>query len=280
MARLVQRIDRAGVVTTDDYDFKGNLLSSQRQLRQQYKTMLDWSATVPLETEVFTSSTTFDALNRPYVGDHARRQRLSSDLQRGQPARAEWTSTSRARPTATPFVTNIDYNAKGQRAADRVRQRRQHRIHLRSLTFRLTSLSTTRGIDQALLQDLGYTYDPVGNITQIQDGAQQTIYFNNQVVTPSNDYTYDAIYRLIQRHGARAHRTGVPAPDDLERSSRMRLPQPGDGQAMRNYAETVPVRCGRQLPGSSFIKRRTATGRAATATTKRARSNRARRTTA
>jgi hypothetical protein len=51
------------------------------------------------------------------------------------------------------------------------------------------------------VQNLHYTYDPVGNITHIQDDAQQTIYFRNQRVEPSNDYTYDAIYRLIQASG-------------------------------------------------------------------------------
>ena len=42
-----------------------------------------------------------------------------------------------------------------------------------------------RAADQAKLQDLSYTYDPVGNITRIEDAAQQTIYFNNQVVEPA-----------------------------------------------------------------------------------------------
>jgi hypothetical protein len=51
------------------------------------------------------------------------------------------------------------------------------------------------------VQNLHYTYDPAGNITHIQDDAQQTIYFRNQRVEPSNDYTYDAVYRLIQASG-------------------------------------------------------------------------------
>ena len=55
---------------------------------------------------------------------------------------------------------------------------------------------------RARLQDLSYTYDPAGNITHIRDDAQQTIYFNNAVSTPSADYTYDAIYRLIEATGA------------------------------------------------------------------------------
>ena len=38
-----QAFDGAGVVTTDEYDFKGNLLRSSRQLAVEYKTTLDWS---------------------------------------------------------------------------------------------------------------------------------------------------------------------------------------------------------------------------------------------
>ena len=51
------------------------------------------------------------------------------------------------------------------------------------------------------MQNLHYTYDPAGNITHIRDDAQQTIYFRNQRVEPSADYTYDAIYRLIEATG-------------------------------------------------------------------------------
>jgi hypothetical protein len=65
--KAYQAFDQAGVVTTDAYDFKGNLLSSSRQLAIEYKAALDWpqSQTVDLEKEVFSSSTTYNALNRP-----------------------------------------------------------------------------------------------------------------------------------------------------------------------------------------------------------------------
>lgn len=42
-----------------------------------------------------------------------------------------------------------------------------------------------------------YWYDPVGNITTQEDAAQQTIYINGSVASPTNLYTYDALYRLI-----------------------------------------------------------------------------------
>ena len=63
--RAVRVFDQAGVVTTDAYDFKGNLLISQRQFAKAYKTRLNWLANPELETETFVSRTTFDAINRP-----------------------------------------------------------------------------------------------------------------------------------------------------------------------------------------------------------------------
>ena len=57
--------DGAAVVTNEEYDFKGNLLRSTHQLVQDYKAAPDWSVSPVLEPEVFVSSTTYDALNRP-----------------------------------------------------------------------------------------------------------------------------------------------------------------------------------------------------------------------
>ena len=60
----IEIFDQAGVVTSEEYDFKGNPLSSHRQLAQNYKATLDWPA-IPLESDIFDSRTRYDALNRP-----------------------------------------------------------------------------------------------------------------------------------------------------------------------------------------------------------------------
>ena len=86
-------------------------------------------------------------------------------------------------------------------ATHRLRQRCQYLIRLRSTDLPADSSQNTRTSDQAALQNIHYTYDPVGNITHIHDDAQQTIYFRNRRVEPSAEYTYDAIYRLIEATG-------------------------------------------------------------------------------
>src|SRR5207302_5015259 len=55
--------------------------------------------------------------------------------------------------------------------------------------------------NETRLQDLSYTYDPSGNITEISDDAVPTEYFNNAVIEPRKSYVYDALYRLIEATG-------------------------------------------------------------------------------
>lgn len=234
--KVVQGFDQAGVVTTEEYDFKGNLLTSQRQLTRDYKATLNWSANPNLETETFTGHTTYDALNRP----------ISATSPDGSVYRPTFNEANllekvdvhlRGAQTTTPFVTDIDYDAKGQRMLIEYGNRVRTTYTYDLFTFRLTNLITTRTTDNRQLQNLSYTYDPAGNITHIQDDAQQTIYFNNQVVEPHNDYLYDAIYRLIHAEG-REHIGQATQPyTTWDDTPRMNKPLPNDGQAMRRYTE-------------------------------------------
>jgi RHS repeat-associated protein len=238
------------VVTNDQYDFKGNLLSGSRRLAIEYKQQVDWlalanltdvqqianAAALLLESETFTGSTTYDALNRPVT-------LTTPDASVVRPTYNEANLLEqvnvnlRGSNILTPFVTNLDYNAKGQRELCEYGNSVRTDYAYDPDTFRLTSLKTTRANDSALLQDLSYAYDPVGNITEIQDAAQPKIFFNNAVVSASSRYVYDAMYRLTQG-GGREHAAADPQPEyDYNDLPRINLPQPGDGQAMRNYIE-------------------------------------------
>ncbi len=252
--KVVELRDQAGVVTSVAYDFKGNLLESRRQLAREYKATLDWSGAVPLESETYTSRTRYDALNRPIqlIAPHSDQPGATVNVI--QPSYNEanllekvdaWLNEN-AEPAglldpATAnlhAVTDIDYNTKGQRTLIDYGNGVRTTYTYDPLTFRLTRLLTVRnGGDR--LQDLHYTYDPAGNITHIRDGAQQTIYFRNQRVEPSNEYTYDAVYRLIEATG-REHLGqvgGAPIPHSYNDAPRVGLLHPGDGNAMGRYLE-------------------------------------------
>jgi RHS repeat-associated protein len=242
--KIVEVSDQAGVVTTDEYDFKSNLLQSQRQLAQEYKKTLDWSAAVPLETATYASRTRYDALNRPTeitMPDNSVIRHTYNEANLLERVEANL----RGAATATPFVTDIDYDAKGQRTlidhGNGVRTTYQYD----PLTFRLKHLLTRRdatafpddcpsspptGWPGCQVQNLHYTYDPAGNITHIRDDAQQKIFFKNRRVEPSTEYTYDAVYRLIEATG-REHLGGTanpPTPPDAFNGFHTGLAHPND----------------------------------------------------
>jgi len=182
-------------------------------------------------------------------------------------------------PVWTAFVHGIEYDAAGRRR--RVdRMARDGKLISTSYTydpemFRLIHLYTRRGVDPATrqgsafpedcenpapppstipapefppkgkpcgLQNLHYTYDPVGNIVHVRDDAQQTVYFLNGKVEPSSDYTYDALYRLIEATG-REHlgQTGgtpnSPTAPDAFNAFHMRHDHPNVSDAMGTYTE-------------------------------------------
>ncbi len=254
--RVFQHGDPAGVVTNighnavtnqdEGFDFKGNLLRSSRAFVADYKALPDWSASPPTP-EVFTNSTQYDALNRPTA-------LTTPDGSVVHPTynEANFLETVnvniRGAAAATPFVTNVDYNAKGQRILLAYGNANTGTDYTYDpLTFRLVNLTTTRPsapANQQIVQDLSYTYDPAGNITHIQDDAdiQNVVFFRNRRVEPSADYTYDAIYRLIQAGGR--EQLGLngggplpPWPTSYSDVPRAGLLSPGDGNAMGTYTE-------------------------------------------
>ncbi|HEY6247730.1 MAG TPA: SpvB/TcaC N-terminal domain-containing protein, partial [Pyrinomonadaceae bacterium] len=264
--------DTAGVVTSEAYDFKGNLQRSTRQLVQDYKKAPEWSQNpqLVLEAEVYVSVTRYDALNRPIqlLAPHV--NQAGKTINVIQPGYNEANLLERldawlgqnAEPVALldpqsanlHAVINIDYNAKGQRTRIEYGNGALTEYFYDAETFRLIHLKTARTAPAdpgligrilgragapvtSLFQDLFYTYDPVGNITRIRDDAQQTIFFNGQVVPPNCDYVYDAIYRLIKATG-REHIGQLTQPETTAYDEfRTNLPHPNDGQAMRNYSE-------------------------------------------
>jgi len=235
--------DGAGVVVSDSYDFKGN---------PDYIAQVNWAQDPQLETETFTGSITYDALNRPVqiIAPHS--SKFGTKFNITQPVYNEanllesedvWLEQN-AEPeglldpdTAIQhFVTNINYNAKGQRELIEYGNGVRTQYEYDPLTFRLRHMETLS--ETGGFQDLFYTYDPAGNITIIRDDAQQTNFFNGQVVKPDADYKYDAIYRLIQSHG-REHIGQASQPQTTWNDEfRVNLAHPNDGQAMRNYFES------------------------------------------
>ena len=240
-----QVVDQAGFAEAE-YDFKGNVVVRRRQLAQNYKDTLDVAANPSLESQVYVNSTVFDACNRPFqsvAADSSITHRtydrtgflykISVNI-RGQQSSGDPT-------TWTPMVKRTEYNARGQQILIENGNGTITTSTLDPVMFRLMDLRTVRGSD--VLQDLSYVDDPAGHVIHMSDGAQQSIYFRNARVDPGSDYTYDALYRLVEATG-REHlgQTGggpssptTPGPVD---DAVINADSPADGGAMGSYTET------------------------------------------
>ena len=234
------------------YDFKGNLLRRHAPAGSATtKRSLTGPATRRWSRDIYTSGT-YDALNRPTAvtaPDNSVYRPTYNEANLLEKVEVNL----RGATTATPFVTNIDYNAKGQRTLIDYANGAETTYEYDDQTFRLIHLETMRPPGQnglasqlfknaATVQDLRYTYDPAGNITRITDDALPVIVHGSQQVTPVSDYTYDAIYRLIEATG-REH-IGQTAHDFDPLDGNFRdYPfaglgaHPNDLQALRNYTE-------------------------------------------
>jgi RHS repeat-associated protein len=255
--KVFQHFDGAGVVVTDLDDFKGNPLRSARRFTREYKQPPDWAHHQSFESRTFSSATQYDALNRAVAvtapdGSVYRPRFNDANLLEAVDVNLRGAERDGQR-VWTPFITHINYDAKGQRAICRYANGMKTTYEYDALTFRLVHLKTTRKVVETgpsaaifahpgTIQDLRYTYDPIGNITRIEDGALKTVFHANHKIDAVCEYSYDPVYRLIEATG-REH-IGQSAFDFLPEHGGDRdypfvgAAQLSDLQALQQYAES------------------------------------------
>lgn len=129
------------------------------------------------------------------------------------------------------LVSAISYNASGQ-----VEQETAGNGVITTACYaeengRLQHLLSEDGAGKRL-QDLHYTYDPVGNIIRLEDRAQPIRHFNNRKLEPINDYRYDSLYQLVEARGLEVVTPGYgPELPVLQ-------PTPLDPAQLRPYTQT------------------------------------------
>ncbi|HZM75061.1 MAG TPA: SpvB/TcaC N-terminal domain-containing protein [Candidatus Limnocylindrales bacterium] len=246
IGRAVITLDGSGFVHAVEHDFKGNLLTGRRRLAGQYQDAPDWAALDAtqvadvettavalglLEGGTHQTTTQFDALNRP----------TSAVLPDGTITARTYDEGGRLQTVKVEndfFVRELQYDAKGQRRLIVYGNFLRTKYTYDEFTFRLARVETFRsGAPNDRLQDLNYTYDPVGNVTEVRDDAQQTHFYAGQVTTPSKRYTYDAINRLVSAHG-REHDSLGGQVDNAEPAFGRPIPHPNDAAKLRPYRQT------------------------------------------
>ena len=230
IGQAVRHWDPSGRATVERVGFNGTVEAITRTLVANVKSLVvDWNVsdrdvlldrdqqTQTLET--FHQQTEYDALRRMtrlynwHRGDGSRVAIYEPEYNERGALRKERLAVraiktaagaNRANARNATVIEEIAYNAKGQKILLRLGNGTSTRYSYDPQTFRLRSLTTDRGAAVAgeqRLQELGYTYDPVGNITHMRDAAQPTVYSSNAAIRPEHHYVYDALYRLIEGTG-------------------------------------------------------------------------------
>ncbi|MEL6942010.1 MAG: toxin TcdB middle/C-terminal domain-containing protein, partial [Bacteroidota bacterium] len=241
--QVIQQYDTAGIIQNLRFDFKGNLLESTRQFNKNYKDIPDWTSanmnTTDVEAELYSTKNEYDALNR--VTKSITPDGSISAPTYNAAGLLEQIEVSQTDIASQHFVKNIDYDAKGQREKivygdPNGNPLATTKYEYDENTFRLIHLKTTKSNGE-LLQDLYYTYDPIGNITAIEDKAIPKQFFNNQKIEGKADYTYDALYRLTEAKGREHAGQAIDfgQTDNWHDRNFKKSYQAGDDMAWRNY---------------------------------------------
>ncbi|MEM9546241.1 MAG: SpvB/TcaC N-terminal domain-containing protein [Bacteroidota bacterium] len=246
--KVFQLYDTAGRLQNLRYDFKGNLLESTREFNSNYQDTPNWipvnlnnPAIFDNDLTIYSSQAAYDAQNRTV-------NRITPDSSETKPIFNETGLLEQVLVTQTgvaqnQFVKDIDYDAKGQRAQIVYGDRNGNTLATTTYrydtkTFRLLHLTTAKS-NGDLLQDLYYTYDPVGNISEIEDKAIPTKFFNNFKIEPKGIYSYDALYRLIEaegkEHAGQAINFGQC--DNWKDQNFLKSYNPADDMAWRKYTQ-------------------------------------------
>ena len=236
--RVAVLYDTAGKTENVSFDFKGNLTTGIRRFAVLPKAVPDWSGATPdaaLLAESFTSAAAYDALDRVS-------QRTTAD---GSVTAMGYNAANlpeQIRITqgaiAETFVSGVDYDEKGQRRSITHGNGVVTTYRYDQQTFRLLRLTSVDGGGKTL-QDLAYTYDPVGNVTHLEDRAVPAAWFNNQLIVGLATYRYAPTYRLLEAAG-REHAAQVDfgAGDNWTDAAFNSSAATGDPALWRNYIQS------------------------------------------
>ncbi len=226
--------DGSGLNQNERFDEKGNVLITSKRLHNlgavgtldENKIVPDWKTTQgsKLENELFRFENTYDALGRltdqqiSILKDDDTKKLHRTNYAFNLLGQLKQVKSSEKR-TEVAYnqlvirVNDIKYNAKGQRLSIIYGNNVKTNYTYYTDTFRLKNLKTFSYPNHAL-QNIFYTYDPIGNILEIEDTSQETSYHDGQENKPICRYEYDALYRLVKAEGREHIAQNTPVQND------------------------------------------------------------------
>ncbi|WLG49726.1 RHS repeat domain-containing protein [Pseudomonas sp. FP1742] len=184
--QLIRQVDVSGAIEFNSFNLQGQSLAERRTIA---------------DSGTFVSHRTYSALGalltQTDAGEH--QQHLRYDIA-GQLNRV-MLQLKNGQPQSV--LQDAQYNAAGQIEVQIAGNGVCSQWTYDPADGRLCTLKSGKP-QQALQQDLQYSYDRMGNILRIEDHTLPTVYFANQRVEGLREYAYDSLYRLISANGFEA----------------------------------------------------------------------------
>ncbi len=202
--QLIRHADPAGTVLFDEYAIEQRELKHTRRFRPD-TTPVDWPATAQaqdalLEKAAYTSVRRYDALGALLEQTDAKGNRQHRAY--GLHGRLKEVAITPRGGTRTLLLHQREYNANGQSEYEWLGAKLINTARYAPHNARLLQMKTYRQGEAATpLQDLTYTYEPVGNIVSLSDLAQPTQWHSNARIEALSRYEYDSLYQLTLATG-------------------------------------------------------------------------------
>jgi len=238
--QLIRHDDPAGTQTLDEYALTGGVLDQTQRFLSSLETP-DWPPGLPEREALLepvaqsaSSSSRFNPLGDVLEQVDAKGNRQSFDLTFDGQLLATYLQLN-GQPTSQVVVSAVTYSAYGQVERETAGNGVVSTLTYRPEDGRLMRLEALRGTEA--LQDLRYSYDPVGNVLSIEDDVLPIRYFANQRVEPIKCFGYDSLYQLTEA-------TGWEAGSASRGPGSNRFDDPG---AVANYRQTYRYDAGGNL---------------------------------
>ncbi|AZE50392.1 Rhs-family protein [Pseudomonas chlororaphis] len=231
--QLIRHDDSAGTVHFSEYNLLGAPLEQTRHFLERLEEP-DWPAGEVDRDRLLesgtgaTTQTGYNAVGeiRSQTDAFGNRQIIYQNVA-GQ---LQETRLKLAGKPEETLVRAISYNAFNQIEQQTAGNGVTTQAIYSALDGRLQQVKT-QTLAKAPLQDLNYSYDPLGNITSIKDNAQPIRYFRNQRIEMLNTYKYNTLDQLIEAKGPQAikGRIGPQLPE---------FQSPADPNQLEIYTQT------------------------------------------
>lgn len=210
--RCVSHYDTAGLTKTDSVALTGVPRSISRRFFKSADNpgeVVDWQGDNAsdwndgLDDETFTSLVTTDATGALHRSTDAagNLQRVAYDM--AGAIRGHWVTLKGSAERVV--VKSLTYSAAGQNLREESGNGVVTTWNYEQETRRLSGIRVERPLGHAagakVLQDLKYTYDPVGNVSVERDDSQTPCFWRNQKMLAQNTYIHDSLYQLTSATG-------------------------------------------------------------------------------